>query len=154
MFQSKWISDLGAATPVADAARRVLTIRLEGVRDCLGYALREPGRDPELVHQLRVATRRASAGLESFADCLPPRVGKTARGLIRNIRRAAGKAARLGRLPGAIGGGCRQVAHGRSIDRGHADRLCAGPSSTGPGGPGGIVPRLPFWLRTLHGRNH
>ena len=69
-----------------------MTIRLEGVRDCLGYALREPGRDPELVHQLRVATRCASAGLESFADCLPPRVGKTARGLIRNIRCAAGKA--------------------------------------------------------------
>ena len=92
MFQSKWISDLGAATPVADAARRVLTIRLEGVRDCLGHALREPGRDPESVHQLRVATRRASAALEIFAECLPSKVCKTARSLIRDIRRAAGKA--------------------------------------------------------------
>ncbi len=92
MFQSKWISDLCATTPVADAARRVLTFRLEGVRDCLGHALREPGRDPEFVHQLRVATRRASAALEIFAECLPPRVCRTARCLIRNIRRAAGKA--------------------------------------------------------------
>ncbi len=92
MFQSKWISDLGAATPVADAARRVLTLRLEGVRDGLGHALREPGRDPEFVHQLRVATRRASVALEVFAECLPPRVYKTARSLLRNIRRAAGKA--------------------------------------------------------------
>ena len=82
MYQSKWISDLGAATPVADAARRVLTLRLEGVRDCLGLALREPGGDPELVHQLRVATRRASAALEIFAACLPPRIGKAARSLI------------------------------------------------------------------------
>ncbi len=92
MFQSKWISDLRATTPVADAARRVLTLRLEGVRDCLGYALREPGRDPEFVHQLRVATRRASAALEIFAECLPLKVYRTARCLIRDIRRAAGKA--------------------------------------------------------------
>ena len=92
MFQSKWISDLGAATPVADAARRVLTLRLEGVRDCLGHALREPGRDAEFVHQLRVATRRASAALEIFAECLPPKVYRATRLLIRNIRRAAGKA--------------------------------------------------------------
>jgi len=92
MFQSKWISDLAAATPVADAARRVLTLRFEGVRDCLGHVLREPGRDPELVHQLRVATRRASAALETFAECLPPRVFRAARSLIRDIRRAAGKA--------------------------------------------------------------
>src|SRR5271157_765011 len=92
MFQSKWISDLGAATPVADAARRVVTLRLEGVRDSLGHALREPGRDPEFVHQLRVATRRASAALEVFAECLPAKVFRTARSLIRNIRRAAGKA--------------------------------------------------------------
>ena len=92
MFQSKWISDLGAATPVEDAARRVLTIRLEGVRDCLGHALREPERDIEFVHQLRVATRRASAALEIFAECLPPKVRKTTRSTIRNIRRAAGKA--------------------------------------------------------------
>jgi len=92
MFQSKWISDLSAAAPVADAARRVLTLRLEGVRDCLGYALREPGRDPEFVHQLRVATRRASAALEIFAECLPPKIYRTARFLIRDIRRAAGKA--------------------------------------------------------------
>jgi CHAD domain-containing protein len=92
MYQSKWISDLGAATPVDDAARRVLTLRLEGVRDCLGHALREPGQDPEFVHQLRVATRRASAALEIFAECLPPKVLRSARSLLRAIRRAAGKA--------------------------------------------------------------
>ena len=77
MFQSKWISDLNAATPVAAAARRVLTLRLEGVRDSLGHALREPGQDPEFVHQFRVATRRASAALETFANaCLPGSSGR------------------------------------------------------------------------------
>lgn len=91
-MQCKWISDLNAATPVADAARRVLTLRLEGVRDGLGLALREPGRDPEFVHQLRVATRRASAALEVFAECVSAKVHKKARSLIRDIRRAAGKA--------------------------------------------------------------
>ena len=44
------------------------------------------------MHQLRVATRRASAALEIFAECLPPKVHRAARLLIRDIRRAAGKA--------------------------------------------------------------
>ena len=37
----KWITGLDPSTPVLDAARRVLTIRLEVVRDYLGLALRE-----------------------------------------------------------------------------------------------------------------
>ena len=44
------------------------------------------------MYQLRVATRRASAALEIFAECLPPKIYRTARCLIRDIRRAAGKA--------------------------------------------------------------
>jgi CHAD domain-containing protein len=92
MIQGKWISDLTAETRVADAARRVLTLRLEAVRDGLGRALREAGQDTEHVHQLRVATRRASAALEVFADCLPARVFRDARRQLGKIRRAAGEA--------------------------------------------------------------
>ena len=40
MADGKWISDLTATTPLADAARRVLGIRLEVVHNCLGLALR------------------------------------------------------------------------------------------------------------------
>lgn len=92
MLQGKWIADLSADTPLTDAARRVLTVRLEVVRDYLPLALREPDRDPEYVHQLRVGTRRASAALEIFSLCLPERSYRAARKQLRRLRRAAGAA--------------------------------------------------------------
>ena len=91
-MQGKWISDLTAETTVADAARRVLTFRLESVRDSLGHALREEKQLTERIHELRVATRRAGAALEVFSECLPDKVYKTARRQLRNLRRAAGEA--------------------------------------------------------------
>jgi CHAD domain-containing protein len=89
---SKWIHDLKATTPVAAAARHVLTVRLEVVRDHLPLALRQADEDPEHVHQLRVGTRRARAALDIFACGLPPKVYKAARKRLRDIRRAAGEA--------------------------------------------------------------
>jgi CHAD domain-containing protein len=88
----KWISELKATTPVADAARHVLAVRLEGVRDYLPLALQQADNDPEHVHQLRVGTRRARAALDIFACCLPSRVYKGARKHLRNIRQVAGEA--------------------------------------------------------------
>src|SRR6516165_2489416 len=92
MAGGKWISGLTADTPLADAARRVLTVRLELVRDALPPALHEAEQDPEHVHQLRVATRRARAALDIFADCLPPKAYKRVRRELRDLRRAAGEA--------------------------------------------------------------
>jgi CHAD domain-containing protein len=92
MADGKWISDLKASTPLVDAARRVLAIRLGVVRDYLGLALREPEKDSEYIHQLRVGTRRAGAALEIFAACLPDKVYGSARKQLRQIRRAAGEA--------------------------------------------------------------
>jgi CHAD domain-containing protein len=88
----KWISELKATTPVADAARHVLTVRLEGVRDYLPLALQQTDNNPEHVHQLRVGTRRARAALDIFACCLPPKAYKNARKHLRNIRQVAGEA--------------------------------------------------------------
>jgi CHAD domain-containing protein len=92
MAEGKWISDLNGDTPLVDAARRVLAIRLEVVRDFLGLAVREPDKDPEYVHQLRVGTRRAGAAVEIFALCLSDRVYTNVRRQLRRIRRAAGEA--------------------------------------------------------------
>lgn len=92
MAEGKWISDLTAATPLADAACRVLSVRLDTVRHYLPLALRQAEEDPEYVHQLRVSTRRAGAALEMFACCLPERVYRKARKMLRRIRRAAGEA--------------------------------------------------------------
>jgi CHAD domain-containing protein len=83
---------LTATTPLADAARRVLSVRLAVVRDYLGLALREHSKDTEHVHQLRVGTRRAGAALSIFVACLPERVYRRARKQLRRIRRAAGAA--------------------------------------------------------------
>jgi CHAD domain-containing protein len=88
----KWISELKATTPVADAARHVLTVRLEVVRDYLPLALQQADNDPEHVHQLRVGTRRARAALDIFACCLPSKVYKGARKHLRNLRQVAGEA--------------------------------------------------------------
>jgi CHAD domain-containing protein len=92
MAGGKWIAGLTADTPAADAARHVLTVRLELVRDNLPPALHEAEADPEHVHQLRVATRRARAALDIFADCLPAKAYKRARRRLRALRRAAGEA--------------------------------------------------------------
>jgi CHAD domain-containing protein len=92
MAGGKWISELMAQTPVADAARRALTVRLEVVRDWLPLALHEADKDPEHVHQLRVGTRRARAALDIFALCLPQKAHKHAKKLLRGLRRAAGAA--------------------------------------------------------------
>jgi CHAD domain-containing protein len=92
MAEGKWISDLTADTALADAARRVLAVRLEVVRDYLRQALHESDKDPEYVHQLRVGTRRAGAALEIFALCLPDKAYQAARKQLRRVRRAAGEA--------------------------------------------------------------
>lgn len=92
MAEGKWITDLKATTPLDDAARRVLTVRLQVVGDYLPKALREADRDIEHVHQLRVATRRAAAALRIFDDCLPDKVSKNTRRRLRQVRRAAGAA--------------------------------------------------------------
>jgi CHAD domain-containing protein len=92
MAGGKWIADLKATTPLTDAARRVLTVRLEVVRDYLSLVHQESDRDPEHVHQLRVGTRRARAALDIFACCLAPKAYRTGKKTLRFVRRAAGTA--------------------------------------------------------------
>jgi len=92
MADGKWIPDLMPETPVADAARRALSVRLEVVRDNLPLALEHADEDPEHVHQLRVGTRRAAAALDIFSPCLPDKAYRAARRQLRRIRRAAGAA--------------------------------------------------------------
>jgi CHAD domain-containing protein len=92
MHNGKWIRELTAAMPLADAARRVLGIRLATVHRALPLAIEDARRDVEHVHQLRVATRRARAALDIFTDCLPDGEFRAAKKELRKIRRAAGAA--------------------------------------------------------------
>jgi CHAD domain-containing protein len=92
MADGKWIPELTADTPLSEAARRALKVRLHVVRDHLPLAVEQGDRDPEHVHQLRVATRRAGAALRIFGDCLAGKALQRAKKLLRRLRRAAGEA--------------------------------------------------------------
>src|SRR5205085_11051528 len=92
MAEGKWIDGLTADTPLAEAAEHVLSVRLRAVGEALPKASQEADKDPEYVHQLRVATRRADAALNIFEACLPKKVQKAARKRLKRMRQAAGAA--------------------------------------------------------------
>ena len=92
MAEGKWIADLKPDTPLEDAARHVLFVRLQVVKDHLPRAALESDHDIEYVHQLRVGTRRADAALRIFKACLPAKVHRKSRKRLRKLRRAAGAA--------------------------------------------------------------
>src|SRR5947209_3091703 len=87
MADGKWIPGLRADMPLLEAARRVLHVRLQVVRDYLPKAVAEAEGDPEMVHQLRVATRRGDAALRLFRDCLSGGAYREARRRLRSIDR-------------------------------------------------------------------
>jgi len=97
----KWITGLSPGTTVADAARLVLAARLCAV-DVSALLAAEAVTDPEAVHQLRVATRRARAALAVFADYVPRKATRRARKTLRKLRRAAGAVRDLDVLFAAI----------------------------------------------------
>ncbi len=90
MADGKWITDLVPGMPLLNAARHVLFVRLQVVRDSLPRVVHHADEDVEHVHQLRVGTRRADAALRIFRDCMSDKVHRQARSRLRSIRRAAG----------------------------------------------------------------
>ncbi len=93
MFKShKWIDGIDGTTPVRRAAVRSLKDRLRGVEAYLAAAARQRDEEGELIHQLRVATRRSSAALKLFAPLIRRRDSKWMRKTLRGIRNTAGQA--------------------------------------------------------------
>lgn len=88
---SKWqVVDRGE-TPVVRVAARTLRKRLHAVWVILPLAC-EPAGDPEKVHQLRVATRRALAAIDAFDRLIPKKRREWFAKWLRRLRRAAGEA--------------------------------------------------------------
>ena len=77
-----------AATPAVEAAGAILTLRLDSVEDRLEVAADRGEFEPRAVHQMRVATRRASAALRVFESLLTPRIVRRTRKGLRKIRRS------------------------------------------------------------------
>jgi len=88
---SKWIVAADAGSPVGTVAARAIRKRLATVWAILPRAC-EPTGDPEQVHQLRVATRRALAALEAFETLLSTKRRAWFEKQLRRLRRAAGEA--------------------------------------------------------------
>ena len=88
----KWIEGITPECSVEDAARRSLEPRLSAVVQYLPLAAYLASHDIEHVHRLRVATRRATAALKLYRDCLPPKKFRWMSRWLRTIRRAAGDA--------------------------------------------------------------
>ncbi len=91
MAGGKWVKDLQAETPLAEAAHRVLRTRLAAVKKYLDLVVKKD-EDPENVHQLRVSSRRTAAALDMFENCLPSKVHSKAKKKLKKLRRAAGAA--------------------------------------------------------------
>jgi len=90
MSDDKFFTDLTATTSLGQAASTVLARRLQSVRHYLSKAVEKPGKNPEDVHDLRVATRRATAALGVFGPLLDADLYRKARNVLRQTRRCAG----------------------------------------------------------------
>lgn len=72
------------------AARKAVHDRLRVVARRLGPAADPPEDDPDPIHRLRVATRRATACLDAFGPCLRDKEARRVRQMLKGLRRAAG----------------------------------------------------------------
>lgn len=81
---------VGPEQPVSVAARSALALQLQSVNGRLKLAAIKSRGEPEDIHQLRVATRRAAAALELFRDLCPRKKTARLQKQLRRIRRAAG----------------------------------------------------------------
>jgi CHAD domain-containing protein len=87
----KWFWVEPPTAPVAQAAERILALRMVEAERYLPLAARHAGDDVEYVHQLRVSCRRAAAALRAFEAFSGRRRCKLKRWLKR-LREAAGPA--------------------------------------------------------------
>lgn len=88
----KWIEGTTPEQPVTSVAKEAVKLRLKLVARYLPLAAGSAEEDSEFVHQLRVATRRATAALQIFSALLPKKRLKSMKKRLRRIRKAASDA--------------------------------------------------------------
>jgi len=89
---SKWIDGLTPEMRVSQAARKTLRRRLRSVWSLLKSAAEKSDRSTEYVHQLRVATRRAMAAVEGYAELIPRRKVEKMTRRLNQLRKRASEA--------------------------------------------------------------
>lgn len=88
----KWLSGVEPNDSITRAAQCAIENRLQYLWQCLRKAGRSATPVVEDIHQVRVAARRATAAMDSFAALMPRRRGKWMRTQVKRIRQAAGNA--------------------------------------------------------------
>ena len=114
---SAWIVTEDGRRPAGLVAVRTLRRRLDAVWCELPIAGARSTRDPESVHRLRVATRRAIAALDAFRDLLPAKRTAWFVKQLRRIRRSAGEARDLDVLTDRLAGEPAAIAGARARHR-------------------------------------
>lgn len=87
----KWVTVRAHDEPVSAVARRAINDRLRAVNAHLRTAADATSDEGEAIHQLRVASRRAAAALDAFAELCPRRKRAAWKRRLRRIRRRAGE---------------------------------------------------------------
>jgi CHAD domain-containing protein len=90
VLDPKWLTCVSPHDPLSVVARRALLARGQWVAFYLPLAARHWRCEPEFVHQLRVATRRAAATIHLFQDLLPSGPRTRMQSCLKQLRRAAG----------------------------------------------------------------
>jgi CHAD domain-containing protein len=88
-LDAKWSEGLTPSMPVVEAAQAIFTARFDNLLKRWREAEAQP-HDPEAIHHLRVASRRATAAMSAFGDLMPRRQLRSLRRQARDIRSAAG----------------------------------------------------------------
>lgn len=96
-----WLVAEADSAPVGRVAARTIRTRLEIVWSELAAAVRNP-TCADSVHRLRVATRRALAALDAFADLVPAKRAAWFTRRLREVRKVAGDARDLDVLTGRL----------------------------------------------------
>jgi CHAD domain-containing protein len=117
--------EAGKDDQVVDVALSTLDDRLKTVRKRFSRAVRHGGTNPERIHQLRVATRRASAAVGFYKDFTARKSAKKIDRCLKRIRRTAGKVRDCDLLLARFSGGQSQAEAASFIKRVQASRASA-----------------------------
>ena len=85
----KWTAPAATHGAIARSAASTLRSRLDAVLHYLRQAAQHAEEDPEYVHQLRIATRRAGVALQVFAELIPDELASRLKQSFKAIRKSA-----------------------------------------------------------------
>jgi CHAD domain-containing protein len=108
-----------------DVALSTLEARLKLVRKRFSQAVRHGHKSTERIHQLRVATRRASAALDLYEVFVPRKRAKQMSRMLKRARRTAGKVRDCDLLLSRLNSGSAQAEVPSFIKRIHSERAAA-----------------------------